>query len=331
MKYCLLKLLVSPVDPLTQRSELNYLIEECFNIATIQVKFQLSKLHKHGIMGDLTAKDIAIDAIAPLFTPSDDGYIHHLAEVSTTWSPAVTTEEQARFMLVSVLAHRVKQHIHVLMRENDPFFAKILDSLNYHIKKERLVKSEQLKICYISKLDPAKFEVEYYCYEDLLKLHSDIFSIKHLSISEVLCRMSGEDDKPAAIPFLALAKRIKEVNLTFENPVIVCQATETEFDVHRLSSEAKQRVLERLKHSYLEKGKLTEKEALLLENALNDLLTDLKDGGIRPGLFHYIEYLDNSISPEVYKAKYQNILEYLLKVLKKELAHLLLVKSQFSE
>lgn len=331
MKYCLLKLLVSPVDPVTQRSELNLLIEECFKIATVQVKYQIIKLHKPGIMGDLTAKDIAIDAIAPLFTPSSDGLIHQLAGVCSDWTPPVTTEEQAGFMLISVVAHRVKQHIHTMMRESDPFFAKILDSLNYHIKKEKLVKSERLKVCYVSQFDPAKFDIEYFAYEDLLKLHSDVFTIKHISVGEIIFQLAGDDNRPAAIPLLALAKRVKEVNLAFESPVIVCQATDTEYDVEHLSSEARQRVLEKLSHSYLQKGKLTEREAVLIETALNEMLTDLRDGGIRTGLYHYIQEQDGTISPEIYKQKYHNILEYLLKVLKKELVRLLSVKTELSE
>ena len=331
MKYCLLKLLVSPVDPITQRSELNLLIEECFKIATVQVKYQIIKLHKPGIMGDLTAKDIAIDAIAPLFTPSSDGLIHQLAGVCSGWTPPVTSEEQAGFMLISVVAHRVKQHIHTMMRESDPFFAKILDSLYYHIKKEKLIKSERLRVCYVSQLDPAKFDIEYFSYEDLLKLHSDIFTIKHISVGGIISQLTGDDNKPAAVPLFALAKRVKEVNLAYENPVIVCQATDTEYDIERLSSSAKQRVIEKLTHSYLQKGKLTESEALLIEKALNDMLTDMKDGGIRTGLYHYIEELDNNISIEVYKQKYHNILEYLLKILKKEIAHFLAVKSELSE
>ena len=323
-------LLASPIDPASQRKELNYLIEECFKLATVQVRYQMAKLHKPGIMGDLSAKDIAVDAIAPLFTPADDGFIRHLHDVFCGWSPTVVSEEQAQFMLVSVLSHRVKQHIHTMMRESDPFFAKILDSLNYHIKKERLVKTEKLKVCYISDAENAESEITYFGYEDLLTIQATLFSIKHISISSILLQLK-KDDQPAAIPLLALAKRIKEVNLSYENPVITCHKTETEFDVHSLSATAKKTVLEKLRHSYLDKGKLNHQEADLIERAIAEMLSDLKDGGIKPGLYHYFEMIDSSICPEVYKQKYHNILEYLLKVLKKELAQLLLVRHEMSE
>jgi len=331
VKYHLLGLLASPIDPPTQRKELNSLIEECFKIATVQVRYQMAKLHKPGIMGDLTAKDIAVDAIAPLFTAADDGFIHHLNKVFDEWSPPVVSEEQAKFMLVSILGQRVKQHIHVMMRESDPFFAKILDSLNYHIKKERLFKSEKLRVCYISIGNPATTDLKYLGYEDLLSLQATRFNIRHISIGDILQEIKGDRDEPAAIPLLALAKRIKEVNLLLDKPVLTCKATETEFDVEQLTSTAQTRVLEKLQHSYLDKGKLTQPESILIERALGEMLTDLKDGGIKPGLYHYVEMIDSSICPEVYKQRYHNILEYLLKVLKKELARLLLVRPEFSE
>jgi len=323
-------LLASPIDPVTQRKELNSLIEECFKLATVQVRYQMSKLHKPGIMGDLSAKDIAVDAIAPLFTPADDGFISHLHDVFTGWSPPVISEEQAQFMLVSVLAHRVKQHINTMMRESDPFFAKILDSLNYHIKKEKLIKTEKLRVCYISLSDHAGSDIAYCGYEDLLSIQATLFSIKHISISEILHQLM-KNDQPAAIPLLALAKRIKEVNLSHENPVITCHKTETEFDVESLSTSAKKVVFEKLKHSYLDKGKLNHREADLMERAIAEMLSDLKDGGIKPGLYHYVEMIDSTICPEIYKQKYHNILEYLLKVLKKELAQLLSVRHEVSE
>jgi len=326
VKYNLIVLFASPIDPAAQRKELNALIEECFKIATVQVRFQLSKLHKPGIAGDLSAKDIAVDAIAPLFTPASDGLIYHISDVLSVWEPAIQSEEQARFALISVIARRVKQHTHTLMRESDPFFAKILDSLNYHIKKEKLHKSEKLSVCYISKDDPSKVSLDYFHYDDLLKLSSSAFNIRHISVGGIIEELESDNEAPAAIPILALAKRVKEINLSFENPVLVCRETETDYDIEALSSTAMKHVLDKLRFSYLRKEKLSESEGLIIEKALGEIVFDLKDGGIKPGLYHYIEMIDNSINPEIYKSKYHNILEYLVKLMRKEFQHLLAVK-----
>lgn len=319
-------LVSTPLDPKDQRKEVNALIEECFKIATVQVRFQLSKLHKPGIMGDLTARDIAVDAIAPLFTPASDGLIYHISDVVSGWVPPVQCEEQARFVLISVIARRVRQHIHSLMRESDPFFAKVLDSLNYHIRKEKLRKSEKLHVCYISAEDPDRVSLDYFQYEDLLKLNSSLFNIKNISVGAIIAELGCDEKVEAAIPLLALAKRIKEVNLSFENPVLVCGETETDYDIEAVSSTAMMHVLDKLQFSYLNKEKLTIHEGMMIEKALGEIVFDLKDGGIKPGLYHYIEMIDSSITQETYKSRYHNILEYLVKVMRKELQHLLAVK-----
>lgn len=323
----LIPILSTPIDPVLNRVELNNLIEDCFKLATGQVRYQISKIHKQGIMGDLTAKDIAIDAIAPLFTPGNDGLIHHLSTSFIDWSPSITNEEQAIFMLTSVLAHRVKQHLHNLMRENDPFFARILDSLNYHIKKEKLVKSEKLKVCYISAESSYSNGFRYLGYEDLSSVSSRLFNAKKLNITAILDELTENNQEAVAIPLLALARRIKEVNLNIDKPVIYCNETDTEYDIDCLTKTAHHKVLEKLQISYVGKGKLSGDEAGMIEKALEEMISDIKDGGIKPGLFHYLQIFNEDMPQEVYKSKYHNILEYLLKVLKHELSHLLSTKA----
>lgn len=327
MKHSIIPLLSTPIDPVLNRVELNSLIEDCFKLTTVQVRYQISKIHKPGIMGDLTAKDIAIDAIAPLFTPANDGLIHHLSNSFIDWSPPITNEEQAKFMLVSVLAHRVKQHLHNLMRENDPFFARILDSLNYYIKKEKLIKIEKLKVCYISVENPVLGDFRYLDYTHLSSAPSVLFNAKKLNIKAILDELTGINEEAVAIPLLALARRIKEVNLNIDRPVIYCNETETEYDIDCLTKTAYHKVLEKLQISYVSKGKLSSDEAGMIEKALVEMLSDIKDGGVKPGLFHYFQIFNEDMPHEVYKSRYHNILEYLLKVLKLELSQMLAPKS----
>lgn len=54
--------------------------------------------------------------------------------------------------------------------------------------------------------------------------------------------------------------------------------------------------------------------------ALNNIAIDLQDGGINIGLHKYLLDQFENASFEDYKQKYQNVFEYLFKVLKKEIA-----------
>lgn len=54
---------------------------------------------------------------------------------------------------------------------------------------------------------------------------------------------------------------------------------------------------------------------------------DLKNGGVNPGLFKYIEPYINNLSKEEYQLKYHNILEYLLKLMKNKIGEMLRVSN----
>ena len=56
------------------------------------------------------------------------------------------------------------------------------------------------------------------------------------------------------------------------------------------------------------------------KSSLEDLAKDLKDGGIAPGLYKYVLANYPGLDEQLYKEKYHNIIEYLLKVLKQQIA-----------
>jgi hypothetical protein len=78
--------------------------------------------------------------------------------------------------------------------------------------------------------------------------------------------------------------------------------------------------LSKLNESYFKKGKLSDEEILLFEKTIKDILVDLKDGGVNPGLYKYLMANDNRITIELYEQKYRNILEYIYKLLKQNIA-----------
>jgi len=77
---------------------------------------------------------------------------------------------------------------------------------------------------------------------------------------------------------------------------------------------------QKLQTSYVDTGKLSPEKANIFRNTLMDMAIDLQDGGINPGLFKYLEMHEPGLKEEEYKIKYHNILEYLLKILKQNIA-----------
>lgn len=76
----------------------------------------------------------------------------------------------------------------------------------------------------------------------------------------------------------------------------------------------------KLKESYVSKGKLTKKEQVMFVNVLTDMANDLRDGGLSLGMYEYFNKHFITLTKEEYLDNYQNILEYLLRLLKEKIA-----------
>ncbi|MGQ9644688.1 MAG: hypothetical protein ACUVT3_12590 [Ignavibacterium sp.] len=75
-----------------------------------------------------------------------------------------------------------------------------------------------------------------------------------------------------------------------------------------------------LHKSYKDKNKCDSDEIELFEKALRDIAFDLKDGGVNPGLYKYLIVHKPDITQDIYAKKYRNMLEYLFKILKQNIA-----------
>jgi len=98
---------------------------------------------------DLTLKEIAIDAIAPLFERNENGELTQIIKAFNNWTPKIETEEQAVFFLNRLVAKSIEKYASELLRQSDPFFSKILDSVNYLIDKNGYLKKFIIGTTYI--------------------------------------------------------------------------------------------------------------------------------------------------------------------------------------
>jgi hypothetical protein len=75
-----------------------------------------------------------------------------------------------------------------------------------------------------------------------------------------------------------------------------------------------------MQETYVNKGKLEKNEADRIKKAIESIVFDMRDGGINLGLHKYFLEIFTELTFEDYRDRYQNIFEYLFKVLKKEIA-----------
>ncbi|NWF89904.1 MAG: hypothetical protein HXY50_10640 [Ignavibacteriaceae bacterium] len=127
----ILRLLCEPVD----QAAINQLIEQTFKAALSYLHYNHKKISKIYIGEELSLEEVAISAITPLFCKDSQEHSIPIIKEAQSWQPPLRTENEALFFLNSVVGRRLEQHISYMLKEHDPFFAKILDSVNYLIKK----------------------------------------------------------------------------------------------------------------------------------------------------------------------------------------------------
>lgn len=268
---------------------------------------------------DLTLQELAIDSIAPLFERNEMGEFIKITKAFIEWEPKIETEEQAAFFLNRLVAKSTEKYASELLRQSDPFFSKILDSVNYLIDKNGYSKKLMIGTTYIIEnenlikigiLPDSKF---------ISELPIDLFKDKVNLISNIFRHIKSNADKTPAIPLNALVMKIKQVrasNFVFNESA----SNGNESEIDSIVNKALDATFTKMQESYLNKGKLEENEAKGIKKAIESIVYDMRDGGINPGLHKYFLEQFNELTFEDYKRRYQNIFEYLFKLLKKEIA-----------
>lgn len=301
------------------QNSINELVEKCFKISKAYLCLNQKKIHKLLYINGLDVDDVAIDSIAGMFVKDEKGKFKFLANSFNSWQPPVETEEDASFFLNKVVAKRVEQHIISLLKEADPFFSKILDSLNYLIKKNGLKKINYLGCIYIVECESGIYERKLIDNADFEKIPMRFLLGKDI-LQQLFQYLRNSDEFSPAIPLNLLIHRIKELNLS--NPQINNHTNDpfAQFEVKEVLRKGLNSVSEKLKDSYLQKGKLCPEDIASINKTFGDISDDLKDGGINRGLYEYLHTHMVNLSPDEYHLKYQNIVEYLMKVMKNTIA-----------
>ncbi len=301
-----------------ERTELNKLIELTQSFAYTNLKFRYRKLANVLMVEDLTLNEMAIDAIASLFELNNDGTLIRIKSAFDRWEPAINNEETALFFLSRMASKSTEKYVSELLKESDPFFSKILHSLNYLVEKQGYLKKNILGTRYIIENEPVN--------AGLLPDNQFIFDLKlqlfrnpDCMLKNIFDHIKHNSDKQAAIPINALVLKIKKTHsLYFE--VNDREENNNTIEIDTMINNAIQMTFKKLEDGYLSKNKLNEDESSAIRKALYRITVDLKDGGINTGLHKYLQEELPALSFDNYQIKYQNIFEYLFKVLKKEIA-----------
>jgi len=317
--YSVLGILTSISENKYSRAEVNHLIELSQSYAYSYLKYRYKNLGKILLAEDVTIQELSIDAIAPLFGRDETGSFIKIAKAFSEWEPKIETEESALFFLNRLVAKSTEKYVSELLRQSDPFFSKILDSINYLIAKLNYCKKqilgttyivEDLNLIKIGALPDSKF---------INELPSGLFKDNINPVSKVFDYIKANTDKTPAIPLNALVLKIKQVRAS-EIRFSESAEDNNHTEIESIVKSAIKITVNKMNESYLQKNKINTDEASAMESAIESIVYDMRDGGINPGLHKYLMEKIPDLTFEKYEEKYQNIFEYLFKLLKKEIA-----------
>lgn len=276
---------------------------------------------------DITIQELAIDSIAELFVKDENVGLNSLLQCFLVWQPQIKTEEDALFFLNKIVAGRVEQYIFKLLKEEDPVFSKLLDSVNYIIKQNGYYKIHFLGKAFIAETVLDSFTKEFITSEEFEKLPSNLFLQKKFLLKSLFNYMRLETNFNPAIPLNDLVYMLKHINFSDYLIIDSDSSLSNKLEIDELVNIGFSVASEKLSSTYVAKGKLDHEEKIALETALKEMAIDLCNGGISPGLYGYLSPHIPNLSEENYKEKYHNILEYLIKVMKSKIAETLKEKN----
>lgn len=302
------------------QSRFNSVIEKSYRIALKYLHFNRLRILRILDKEDLTVQELAIDCIASLFVKGNDSELISIRQTFYNWQPPITTEEDCIYFLNKVVASRVEQHLYKLFKEEDPFFSKLLDSINYLIRKNGYHKNHFLGKTFIVEDSTDEFEKSFITSDKFESLPTSLFENKKTLLADLMNHLKTETNFNAAIPFNDLIYRLKHINFSDFLITESTSSTINKMEVSQIVDVGFSFASEKLLTTYFEKGKLNADEKNAFQSALKEMSSDLCDGGLNPGLYAYLAPHILGLNEVEYKSKYHNILEYLLRVMKSKIA-----------
>ncbi len=304
------------------QTDLNRFIEKLIQIALRFVKYNSGRIKKLTNDSSSFLDDIAVDSIVPFFTRNQsDGELFIISRF-TSWEPEITTEEEAKYFLLKTISLSVNQRINTLLKEYDPFFSKILDSVNYFIKSQNFNKINIAGKIYITEPGIDADKCRFADKELLYNTPAGLITNKKEMLPSLFSYFRKIYSTPAAIPLYDLIYRIKEINLSGEISDRVL-GTGEKLEVKEIIDKGLAIVSLKAAESYVKTGKLCDDEFIKITEALKLIGNDLMDGGINPGLYHYLCETMPGLTKNDYEVKYHNIFEYIVKLYRQQLAELI--------
>lgn len=315
--------LLSIVNNLTSNNasqkEINFLAEKCIRIARSYL-YSFAQNRYHGICKDPDFIDqVSIDAIVPLFVKSSNGRLGINNSIEN-WNGSILTEDEADYFLTNVVWNRTEQTIAKALKQHDPFFGKIHNTLSVCIRKYDFIKIRYLGTYYILPDEETEVTGSFISRSEFESIPAKYFVKKQKELFDDLFVYINNNFKcDSAIPFNLLIIRIKSLLVGEQKidsePVEEFYISE-KMDIKAVVESSLAEINQQINEKYIFKQKLTESEGDIFKNIFKNIAVDMQNGGIKGGLYSYFSSENENLSRDQFYVLYHTMLNYLFNIFK---------------
>lgn len=302
------------------RIELREFIEICIKISLFILNKKHHRVKKLFDNNGIGFEDVAIDAIAPLFIKSDSFDLTRIKHSILNWHKKILTESDAHFFIFKVITRRTDQTVNEILSEVDPLFGRLLKNILYKSKKLNYKKIYYSGIAYLVDSPPSNVQGGIISEVQFNKIpinfsHNDF----NLDLPSIFDYIKKNTNYYPAIPINNLVVRVKSFYTNVELIELDKSNAQSALEIKSALEKSLSFICTKIDKKYIQNNSITPEEGESLKKALNEISWDIMDGGIQRGLEQYlIPYFEN-LNKDDLRKKYRNILDYLVRLLKKEI------------
>lgn len=270
-------------------------------------------------IGGTEIEDIATDTAAALLSKREGSeylvFQHSLAKLNVN----LENDAQAHYFFYRIILNKAEQEKTKALKHADPIYDKILNSINYYIDKLEFAKTNYFGSVYLVQSKNERINSAVIDRNSFDSIEASFFNKKFDILLTGLFIYLEEKGFYPAIPLNCLIFRLKLLSLPMLFGSEEVESTHGKLVIDQIVDESLKKVTSHLKSNYLNKNKLNVTESDAISKALLEISVDLKDGGMNGGLYDYFNR-QLPVEKSEYDKKYHHILDYHLRILKKEIA-----------
>lgn len=304
--------------------EKNHLFEILIEVARMRIRF-FSRLKYFSLeRNEISMDEIALEAVSNLLSNNEADYLEYLRNSFVNWEPPITDEEEAINFVSRIIDQSIYQTIARKYSEIDPLFAKILKEIR-RADPEKYKLFNRLDVEYIAlKSFDEKTKMEIIPQDELIVLGVQKFPDNNYInswIDEIFKSLEEFTEYSPVLPVNSLALKIKfELTAAQKIEINVIPDPEVQFLVREGILLSLKRVEKKLEQLGKKKKKYSPRVLTIFKEALTDIAYDLLEGDEIKNYYEYLKVYENDLTVKDYRENYRAQFEYLIKILKNEIA-----------